>query len=52
MSHAAEGQAPHVGIRFAKAGKGLTQETLAKIDAAIARYPQKGSALLPALWLA
>jgi len=41
-----------IGIRFAKAGKKLSEETLGKIDAAIARYPVKQSALLPALWLA
>lgn len=31
------GEAPHVGIRFAKAGRPLTDETLKKIDAAILR---------------
>lgn len=41
-----------IGIRFASAGKGLSDETLKKIDTAIARYPVKQSALLPALWLA
>ncbi len=43
---------PQVGVRFAKAGRSLSAGTLAKIDAAIARYPEKRSALLPALWLA
>jgi len=52
VSAAAVGQAPHVGIRFAKAGRGLTEATLRRIDEAIARYPEKRSALLPALWLA
>jgi len=41
-----------VGIEFARAGKGLSDETLRRIDEAIARYPVKQSALLPALWLA
>ncbi len=41
----------HVGIQFAKAGRGLGAETLRKIDEVIARYPVKRSALLPALWL-
>lgn len=41
-----------IGVRFASAGKGLGEETLRKIDTAIARYPVKQSALLPALWLA
>ncbi|HKY34118.1 MAG TPA: NADH-quinone oxidoreductase subunit NuoE [Candidatus Polarisedimenticolia bacterium] len=44
--------APKVGIRLAPAGKGLSDETLRRIDEAIARYPVKQSALLPALWLA
>ena len=44
--------APHVGIRFAKAGRPLSDETLRKIDVEIARYPVKQSAVLPALWLA
>jgi NADH-quinone oxidoreductase subunit E len=48
----ATGAPPHVGISFAKAGKGLSEATLRKIDEAIARYPVKQSALLPALWLA
>jgi len=43
---------PHVGVTFSSASKGLSDETLRRIDAAIARYPQKQSALLPALWLA
>lgn len=42
----------HVGIQFVKAGRGLGAETLRKIDEAIARYPEKRSAVLPALWLA
>ena len=41
-----------IGVRFASAGVGLSDGTLRKIDAAIARYPVKQSALLPALWLA
>jgi len=41
-----------VGIKFAKAGRELSEETLRKIDEAIARYPVKQSAVLPALWLA
>jgi len=41
-----------IGIKFASAGKGLSEETLGKIDKAIARYPVKQSAMLPALWLA
>lgn len=43
---------PHVGVRFAPAGRPLSDETLRRIDETIARYPVKGSALLPALWLA
>ena len=41
-----------VGIEFARAKAGLSAATLKKIDEAIARYPVKRSALLPALWLA
>jgi len=41
-----------VGIKFASADKGLSDETLKKIDEVIARYPVKQSAVLPALWLA
>lgn len=41
-----------VGVRFAEAGRSLGEATLRKIDEAIARYPEKRSALLPALWLA
>ena len=41
-----------VGIQFVKAGRGLGAETLRKIDEVIARYPEKRSAVLPALWLA
>lgn len=41
-----------VGIRFAESSRPLSEEALRKIDEAIARYPQKGSALLPALWIA
>ena len=41
-----------VGIEFAHAGNGLGDGTLGKIDRTIARYPDKRSALLPALWLA
>ena len=48
----ATGAPPHVGVSFARAGKGLSEPTLRKIDEAIARYPVKQSALLPALWLA
>lgn len=44
-------EALKVGIRFAKAGRGLSDETLSKIDEVIARYPVKQSAVLPALWL-
>lgn len=44
--------APKVGIEFAPAGTGLSDETLKKIDDVIARYPVKKSAVLPALWLA
>ena len=40
------------GVKFAPAGRGLSDATLKKIDEAIARYPVKQSALLPALWLA
>jgi NADH-quinone oxidoreductase subunit E len=43
---------PHVGIEFARAGKGLSEATLRKIDEVAQRYPVKQSALLPALWLA
>jgi len=46
------GEHLQTGIEFARAGKGLSDETLRKIDEAIARYPSKQSALLPALWLA
>ena len=41
-----------VGVEFASAPAGLSEETLRKIDEAIATYPVKRSALLPALWLA
>ena len=41
-----------VGIKFAHASEKLSDEALKKIDAEIARYPEKGSALLPALWVA
>ena len=41
-----------VGIEFSRASRGLSEATLQKIDEAIARYPEKRSALLPALWLA
>ena len=41
-----------VGVSFASASKGLSSETLGRIDEVIARYPMKRSALLPALWLA
>ncbi|MGH9870786.1 MAG: NADH-quinone oxidoreductase subunit NuoE [Candidatus Polarisedimenticolia bacterium] len=41
-----------VGVEFARAGRGLSDETLRRIDEVIARYPVKQSALLPALWLA
>jgi len=41
-----------VGIKFSSASKKLSEETLRKIDEAIARYPVKQSAVLPALWLA
>lgn len=43
---------PHVGVEFARAGKGLSEETLRRIDEVTRRYPVKQSALLPALWLA
>jgi len=43
---------PKVGVEFASASRGLSDETLRRIDEAIARYPKKQSALLPALWLA
>jgi NADH-quinone oxidoreductase subunit E len=41
-----------VGIEFEHAAQGLGESTLKEIDRAIARYPRKESALLPALWLA
>ena len=41
-----------VGVSFASASKGLSSETLGRIDEVIARYQMKRSALLPALWLA
>src|SRR5262245_11320272 len=41
-----------IGVKFTSAGKGLSDETLKRIDVAIARYPVKQSALLPALCLA
>jgi len=41
-----------VGVEFARAGRGLSDETLRRIEEVIARYPVKQSALLPALWLA
>ncbi len=41
-----------VGIRFAPAPTPLSEEALKRIDAECARYPEKRSALLPALWIA
>lgn len=41
-----------VGIRFAPSPTPLSAEALEKIDAVCARYPEKRSALLPALWIA
>ena len=41
-----------VGIRFASSEQRLGEEALKEIDDIIARYPVKGSALLPALWVA
>jgi NADH-quinone oxidoreductase subunit E len=41
-----------VGIKFARGGEKLSDEALRKIDETITRYPRKGSALLPALWIA
>ena len=46
------GQLLRVGVRFAPSDRDLSPEALKKIDEAIARYPEKRSALLPALWIA
>jgi NADH-quinone oxidoreductase E subunit len=50
-SIAVRGPAGPEGIQPAE-GKPLTEDSLKEIDRIIAIYPRKGSALLPALWVA